>query len=304
MNSAAGAPVISLADQTYGTGITDDGGVALFAPSPDNTIIDQVGLSAGSAFREGTPLASLGSTNADRGYERKPGGAGGSTVDTGDNAADFQVTAPSDPQNLASPFVPSLISAAPSPQNFGSVALGSAVSATITITNHTAALVTLTAPFPIIGADATQFSAGLPGTLSLPGGSATPVEVVFRPTTLGAKNARLIVESSDGGSAGVELAGAAVCPAIAVSGPLTGGTVGVPYAGAVTANGGTAPYVFGATGTQPPGLALTGGGAIGGTPSLAGVYAFTVRATDANGCAGAADFSIAIVRAPAPSPVR
>jgi hypothetical protein len=67
VNSSAGAPVISLADQTYGTGITDDGGVALFAPSPDDMIIDQVGLSAGSAFREGTPLASLGSTNADRG---------------------------------------------------------------------------------------------------------------------------------------------------------------------------------------------------------------------------------------------
>ena len=103
VNAAASPAVVALANQTYGTGFTDDGGVAI--ARGDGTILDQVGLSAGSAFREGTPLASLGASNLDRGYERKPGGAGGSTIDAGDNISDFQVLAPSAPQNLASPIV-------------------------------------------------------------------------------------------------------------------------------------------------------------------------------------------------------
>ena len=39
------------ADQNYTSAIADDGGIAVTLP--DDTIIDQVGLSAGSAFKEG-----------------------------------------------------------------------------------------------------------------------------------------------------------------------------------------------------------------------------------------------------------
>src|ERR1044072_1847371 len=68
-------------NQTYTVGITDDGGIALTLP--DGTIVDAVGMSTGSAYKEGTVLASLGSTNSNRGYERKPGGAAGSGTDHG-----------------------------------------------------------------------------------------------------------------------------------------------------------------------------------------------------------------------------
>jgi uncharacterized protein len=92
-NSAAGGYSGSVApDQTYGTGITDDGGIAVLRP--DGTIADQVGLSAGSAYGEGTRLASLGTSNQNRSFERH-----GATQDTDDNAADFELRAPSDPQN-------------------------------------------------------------------------------------------------------------------------------------------------------------------------------------------------------------
>jgi hypothetical protein len=86
-------------DQTYSTGITDDGGIAVLTAS--NVIVDQVGMSAGSAYKEGTPLASLGSTNTNHGYERLPGGGSGSGQDTDNNTNDFHVIAPSDPQNMA-----------------------------------------------------------------------------------------------------------------------------------------------------------------------------------------------------------
>lgn len=87
-------------DQTYMTGITDDGGIAITLPN--DAIVDQIGLSLGSAFKEGTPLASLGSSNQNRSYERKPGGSDCNGTDTDNNASDFQLISPSNPQNRTS----------------------------------------------------------------------------------------------------------------------------------------------------------------------------------------------------------
>ncbi|HKE57062.1 MAG TPA: DNA/RNA non-specific endonuclease, partial [Pyrinomonadaceae bacterium] len=104
-NSAAGGYSGSVpGNQTYATGITDDGGVAVLDPS--NTVIDQAGMSAGSAYKEGTVLSQL-TTNTDRSHERRPGGAGGNSTDTDNNAADFQLITPTNPQNLSSPPTPS-----------------------------------------------------------------------------------------------------------------------------------------------------------------------------------------------------
>jgi len=86
-------------DVGYGTGITDTGGLAI--ADAGGQVVDQVGLSSGSAYGEGTRLASLGSTNADRSYARRRD-ASGSVQDTGDNAADFALQAPSEPHNAAS----------------------------------------------------------------------------------------------------------------------------------------------------------------------------------------------------------
>jgi uncharacterized protein len=80
---------------TYSTGITDDGGLAL--THGDNTIVDQIGMSVGSAFGEGTRLATFGLTNSDRAYARTPTPG----ADSDDNATDFVMTSPSGPQNLA-----------------------------------------------------------------------------------------------------------------------------------------------------------------------------------------------------------
>lgn len=100
-SSTSGGPYsgATAGNQTYGTGITDDGGLALTLA--DNTVVDAVGMSNGSAFKEGTPLASLGSSNLNRSYERLPGGTNGH-ADTDNNAADFAVITPSNPQNSSS----------------------------------------------------------------------------------------------------------------------------------------------------------------------------------------------------------
>ncbi len=51
-------------DQTYGLAIADDGGIALLDLT--GAIVDAVGLSSGSAYREGSPLPHFGDANSDR----------------------------------------------------------------------------------------------------------------------------------------------------------------------------------------------------------------------------------------------
>ncbi|HMJ24574.1 MAG TPA: lamin tail domain-containing protein, partial [Pyrinomonadaceae bacterium] len=53
-SSASGGPYSGSVpgNQTFATGITDDGGIALLTSA--NVVIDQVGMSTGSAYKEGT----------------------------------------------------------------------------------------------------------------------------------------------------------------------------------------------------------------------------------------------------------
>ncbi|RWM51652.1 MAG: autotransporter outer membrane beta-barrel domain-containing protein, partial [Mesorhizobium sp.] len=72
-------------------------------------------------------------------------------------------------------------------------------------------------------------------------------------------------------------------------------TAGNAYSQSVIATGGTAPYSFTVSaGALPPGVSLTGGGTLAGTPTTAGVYNFTVTATDANGFIGARAYALSI----------
>src|SRR5580698_2616965 len=61
------------------------------------------------------------------------------------------------------------------------------------------------------------------------------------------------------------------------------GEVGVPYNATLTESGGTPPYQFTlSSGTLPPGLGITGGNQIAGTPSEAGTFTFVLTVTDSN----------------------
>ncbi len=68
-----------------------------------------------------------------------------------------------------------------------------------------------------------------------------------------------------------------------VSSTLPPGQENAPYSGSVMADGGTAPYRWSLFSNRlPPGLRLLPSGAVTGTPSAAGVYTFTLRATDSS----------------------
>ncbi|MGH9740035.1 MAG: putative Ig domain-containing protein [Candidatus Acidiferrales bacterium] len=84
-------------------------------------------------------------------------------------------------------------------------------------------------------------------------------------------------------------AGVTQSPNSAVASPLSvsttslpGGTVGQAYTATLAASGGSAPYTWSvSSGSLPPGLSLaSGSGAIAGTPSSAGTFAFTATASD------------------------
>ena len=84
-------------------------------------------------------------------------------------------------------------------------------------------------------------------------------------------------------------------PAIATNAPPPVGVAGAAYAATLSAGGGTPPYTWAlAGGALPDGLALGSDGQLTGTPALSGVFAFTVRVTDAAGQSATADFSIGV----------
>jgi large repetitive protein len=92
-------------------------------------------------------------------------------------------------------------------------------------------------------------------------------------------------------------------PAIVVTPPsLPGGNFGLAYQQALSAAGGTAPYVFTlSAGALPGGLNLGSTGMLSGRPSVAGSFSFTVTVTDAYGFRGSREFTMAVAERPDPS---
>jgi len=183
-------------NQTYTTGITDDGGIALLNGS---TIVDQVGLSAGSAYKEGAPLPTLGSTNADHGYARKNGG----TQDTGDNLSDFALVSPSGPESGCGIPVstPPSGSGSASPS---SVSAGDAVTLLVTVSPGT------NPPSSGIGVTGDLSSIGGPSSQSFAdqGGNVFRADSTIAPgTTSGAKSIPVTITDAEGrsGNASIDL---------------------------------------------------------------------------------------------------
>lgn len=90
------------------------------------------------------------------------------------------------------------------------------------------------------------------------------------------------------------------CPAVTVSPATIPGSLigGVPYPTQnFSATGGSGPHTFTLAGNPPPGLTLTSGGELSGTPSAEGTFDFSVVATDSNGCVGSRNYRIAVVTA-------
>jgi uncharacterized protein YhjY with autotransporter beta-barrel domain len=76
---------------------------------------------------------------------------------------------------------------------------------------------------------------------------------------------------------------------------LPGGQVAVAYSQALTASGGNGGYTYSlASGALPPGVVLSSAGSLAGSPTTAGNYNFTVKATDGFGFSGSQAYMLGI----------
>lgn len=73
------------------------------------------------------------------------------------------------------------------------------------------------------------------------------------------------------------------------------GRVAAAYDHEFSATGGVAPYTFTAFGTLPPGVTMTTGGRLSGTPRSAGSYRMTVTVEDSNGTSASRSVTLVIV---------
>ncbi|MCC4596163.1 putative Ig domain-containing protein [Xanthomonas campestris pv. phormiicola] len=102
------------------------------------------------------------------------------------------------------------------------------------------------------------------------------------PTVAGSFAFTVSVTDAHGFSAAQAYTLAIASPTLTIAPPtLPAGTAGSAYSQTLSASGGTAPYSFAVSaGALPAGLTLTTGGALSGTPTVAGSFAFTVTTTD------------------------
>lgn len=103
------------------------------------------------------------------------------------------------------------------------------------------------------------------------------------PTGGGSFNFTVTVTDKNGGTGSLALTMIVYAPTIAVTpAALPAGTGGIAYSQTLSASNGTGPYTFSYTGALPPGLNLSAGGVLSGTPTASGPYTFTVTVTDSS----------------------
>jgi hyaluronate lyase len=87
----------------------------------------------------------------------------------------------------------------------------------------------------------------------------------------------------DGGPSSYPVAGSGDSRPTILTSSISGGSVGISFYQLIQASGGDGLIVWSiSSGSLPPGLTMSGGGILTGTPTTSGTYTFTVRATDSD----------------------
>ena len=134
---------------------------------------------------------------------------------------------------------------------------------------------------------------------SLPAGvgissDATTVTISGTPTTAGGFSYTLKVTDS-ASQTGTHSTSGSIAPGPSIStGSLAGGQVGVAYGQTISAGGGVGCCTFSIQSGGVPGLSLSSGGNLSGTPTSAGTFSLVVSAMDANGAVATRALSVTI----------
>ena len=115
------------------------------------------------------------------------------------------------------------------------------------------------------------------------------------PAAVGAYPMTVQVADATGQQASAPLSLAVAAPLAVTTAALPNGTSGTAYTMALSATGGTAPYLWSlSSGQLPSGLSLTTAGTITGTPAVVGAYPITVQVADSAGQQASAPLSLAV----------
>ncbi|WP_216361192.1 putative Ig domain-containing protein [Caulobacter mirabilis] len=128
--------------------------------------------------------------------------------------------------------------------------------------------------------------------------SASGLNLVYTPTAgYSGTDSFTYTATNLGGTSAPATVTVTVTPPVLALNDLTPatGTALAAYTATLTASAGAAPYGFALdSGTLPAGVTLSAGGAVSGTPTQAGSFAFTVKATDVYGATGTRAYSLEI----------
>lgn len=177
---------------------------------------------------------------------------------------------------------------------------------------------------PALGITSTNLPTGVVGAayssaLTTSGGDGSPAFAVVAgalPTGLGLDTGSGVISGTPqvAGTAGVTVRATnalgqqaeraltitSFLPVSVTTASLADGSVSTPYSQTLAASGGDGSYTWAVvSGTLPAGLGLSGGGALTGTPTVAGSSSFTVRVTSGDGQTASAALSV-VVSAPPP----
>lgn len=189
-------------------------------------------------------------------------------------------------------------------------------STTFTLAVTTGLAITTTSPLPA-GSTGTPYSAIFQATAgtppytwsvaggTLPGGLTLDSAGNLTGTPTAAGSFRFTIQVTDAASSSLTgVFDVTIARSLVITpATLPDATLGTAYTQSLTATGGTAPYTFTVdSGSLPGGITLASSGNLAGTPTAAGQFSFTARATDSTGLTGTIAYQLKVAAASPISP--